>query len=54
MLSSSVSVLVFDKQELRYLLQESPRSAKGVRSARPVERLVLTLAGPKTKLPLDG
>jgi hypothetical protein len=45
MLSSPLSVLVFEKQKLRHLLQESPRSAKGVRSARSIERLLLTLAG---------
>jgi hypothetical protein len=31
MLSSSLSVLVFEKQKLRYLLQESPRSARGAK-----------------------
>jgi hypothetical protein len=51
---SSVSVLVFEKQKLRYLLQESPRSARGCDPRGSIERFVLTLAGPKTKLPLDG
>jgi hypothetical protein len=50
MLSSSLSVLVFEKQKLRYLLQESPRSARGCDPRGSIERFVLTLAGPKTKL----
>jgi hypothetical protein len=40
MLSSSVSVLVYEKQKLRYLLQESPRSAAGWDPGGPaIERL---------------
>ena len=39
MLSSSLSVFRFEKQKLRYLLQKSPRSARGVGSARSIERL---------------
>jgi len=54
MLSSSLSVLVFEKQKLRYLLQESPRSAGGCGPRGSIERLVLTLAGLKINLRLDG
>ena len=36
---SSVSVLVFEKQKLRYLLQESPRSARGAIREGPLSAL---------------
>jgi hypothetical protein len=39
MASSSVSVLVFEKQKLRYLLQESPRSAGARIREEAIERL---------------
>ena len=39
MLSSSVSVLVFEKQELRCQLQESPRSARGAIREGPLSAL---------------
>ena len=54
MASSSVSVLVFEKQELRCQLQESPQSARGCDPRGSIERFVLTLAGSNIKLPLDG
>ena len=54
MLSSSLSVLVFEKQKLRYLLQESPRSAGGWDPRGSIERLSSRSPDQKTKLPLDG
>jgi hypothetical protein len=49
---SSMSVLVFEKQKLRYLLQSPHDPLGGCDPRGSIERL--TLAGPKTKLPLDG
>ena len=54
MLSSSVSVQCSRNKSCCYLLQESPRSARGCEFAAAVERLVLTLAGQTTKVPLDA